>query len=97
MLRAIVAALLAGVLNLPASHTVRQPAAAKARDYRSRTIYFVVADRFHASRPWRPYVDPEHPLATNSRNCFAYACPLEEQWRRYWGGDIRGIIGRPGT
>jgi cyclomaltodextrin glucanotransferase len=96
MLRAIVAALLAGVLNLPASDTVRHPAAAKARDYRSRTIYFVVADRFHASRPWRPYVDPEHPLATNSRNCFAHACPLEEQWRRYWGGDIRGIIGRLG-
>ena len=61
-------------------------------DYRHRTIYFIVADRFHASQPFNPYVDPEHPDATNTRNCFEEACPLEEQWRRYWGGDIRGII-----
>src|SRR5262245_61166061 len=67
-------------------------AAPQARDYRARTIYFLVTDRFHAHQPYDPYVDPEHPLATNSVNCFEQPCELEEEWRRYWGGDIQGII-----
>jgi cyclomaltodextrin glucanotransferase len=61
-------------------------------DYRARTIYFLVADRFHPHQPFAPYVDPAHPDATNSLNCFEQACPDEAQWRRYWGGDIQGIV-----
>jgi glycosidase len=60
-------------------------------DYRSRTIYFIVTDRFHPRQPYDPYVDPEHPRATNSENCFETLCSSEEQWRKYWGGDIAGL------
>ncbi|MBV9170700.1 MAG: alpha amylase C-terminal domain-containing protein [Chloroflexi bacterium] len=67
-------------------------AAQPAPDYRSRTIYFLVADRFHAHEPLEPYVDPDHPDATNDVNCFEQTCPDEAQWRRYWGGDVQGII-----
>jgi glycosidase len=68
------------------SALAQQPA-----DYRSRTIYFIVTDRFHPHQPYSPYVDPEYPDATNSVNCFEAPCPEEEQWRKYWGGDITGI------
>src|SRR5438094_966960 len=61
-------------------------------DYRSRTIYFLLADRFHAHEPYQPYVDPDYPSATNSINCFTADCTQEQQWRSYWGGDIQGII-----
>jgi hypothetical protein len=65
-------------------------------DYRSRTVYFM-ADRFHLHEPWyHPYVDPEHPFATNDVNCFAESCTEEQQFRRYWGGDIQGIIQKHG-
>jgi cyclomaltodextrin glucanotransferase len=60
-------------------------------DYRSRTIYFIVTDRFHPHQPYSPYVDPQYPDATNSVNCFEVLCPAEEQWRKYWGGDINGV------
>jgi glycosidase len=70
-----------------------QETAGKAqRDYRSRTIYFLMADRFHPHQPYAPYIDPEHPLATNNVNCFVASCTEEEQFRRYWGGDIQGMI-----
>ena len=61
-------------------------------DYRSRTIYFLLADRFHAHDPYDPYVDPDYPTATNPVNCFVTDCTEEQQWRSYWGGDIQGII-----
>ena len=61
-------------------------------DYRSRTIYFLLADRFHAHDPYQPYIDPDYPTATNSVNCFITDCTDEHQWRSYWGGDIQGII-----
>jgi glycosidase len=60
-------------------------------DYRSRTIYFMVTDRFHPHQPYSPYVDPEYPDATNSVDCFSVECPEEVQWRKYWGGDIAGL------
>jgi cyclomaltodextrin glucanotransferase len=60
-------------------------------DYRSRTIYFIVTDRFHPHQPYSPYVDPEYPDATNSVDCFTVLCPAEKQWRKYWGGDIAGL------
>ncbi len=70
-------------------------AAAESRpptDYRARTIYFLMTDRFNPHQPYSPYVDPEHPFATNSVNCFVQSCTQQEQFRRYWGGDIQGII-----
>jgi glycosidase len=63
-------------------------------DYRSRTIYFLLADRFNARQPYDPYVDRDYPNATNRIDCFTHACTQEEQFRRYWGGDIQGIIQR---
>jgi hypothetical protein len=60
-------------------------------DYRSRTIYFIVTDRFHPHQPYNPYVDPEYPNATNYVNCFEVLCPAEEQWRKYWGGAFRAV------
>jgi cyclomaltodextrin glucanotransferase len=61
-------------------------------DYRSRTIYFLMTDRFNPHQPYAPYIDPEHPFATNDVNCFVQSCTEEEQFRRYWGGDIQGIV-----
>jgi cyclomaltodextrin glucanotransferase len=61
-------------------------------DYRSRTIYFLMADRFSPHQPYSPYVDPGYPSATNSVNCFIESCAQEENFRKYWGGDIQGII-----
>ena len=68
--------------------------AGEGRDYRSRTVYFLLADRFHAAAPYDPYVDPDHPDATNGVDCFRVPCRQERQWRSYWGGDIQGIIQR---
>ena len=60
-------------------------------DYRSRTIYFLLADRFNPHHPYNPYVDPMYPDATNSVDCFTQSCTEEEEFRKYWGGDIPGI------
>lgn len=59
-------------------------AAPQAADYRARTIYFLLADRFHPHQPYDPYVDPEPPEATNTVNCFEQPCAFEAEWRRYW-------------
>src|ERR1051325_2229181 len=61
-------------------------------DYRSRTIYFLLADRFNPHHPYDPYVDPMYPDATNSVDCFTQSCTEEEEFRKYWGGDIPGMI-----
>jgi cyclomaltodextrin glucanotransferase len=66
----------------------------KSSDYRARTIYFLLVDRFHPHQPCDPYVDPENPEATNTVICFEQPCVFEEEWRKYWGGDIRGILER---
>ncbi len=66
--------------------------ASSSTDYRARTVYFLLADRFHPQEPYNPYVDPEHPFANNNVNCFAIFCDQDEQYRKYWGGDIQGII-----
>jgi cyclomaltodextrin glucanotransferase len=66
--------------------------AARQGDYRSRTIYFLMTDRFHPHEPYSPYVDPDYPSATNTIDCFVRACNQEEEFRKYWGGDIQGII-----
>ncbi|MBV8358841.1 MAG: hypothetical protein JO189_13020, partial [Deltaproteobacteria bacterium] len=61
-------------------------------DYRARSIYCLLTDRFNPHMPYSPYVDPEYPDATNSVNCFVKVCTQEQQWRSYWGGDILGLI-----
>jgi cyclomaltodextrin glucanotransferase len=68
------------------------PDSSGPRDYRSRTIYFLITDRFHAHEPYAPYVDPKYPDATNSVNCFVENCTSDTEFRKYWGGDIPGVI-----
>jgi cyclomaltodextrin glucanotransferase len=64
----------------------------KVADYRSRTIYFILVDRFHDHHPaGHPYIDPQYPDATNKIDCFSNACDSNAEWRKYWGGDIQGI------
>jgi cyclomaltodextrin glucanotransferase len=70
----------------------QQSADLSQSDYRSRTIYFLLADRFNPHQPYSPYVDPLYPSATNTVNCFVESCTQEEQFRKYWGGDIQGIV-----
>jgi cyclomaltodextrin glucanotransferase len=53
-----------------------------------------MADRFNPHQPYAPYIDPEYPSATNALNCFLHPCEAEQQFRSYWGGDIKGIIQR---
>jgi cyclomaltodextrin glucanotransferase len=65
-------------------------------DYRARTIYFIVTDRFNAHHPFSPYVDPQHPDATNIVNCFLGGCRQEAEFRKYWGGDLQGVRERLG-
>lgn len=70
------------------------PTAAPLVDYRSRTIYFIVTDRFNPRAPFAPYVDPKYPDATNRIDCFTASCTTETEFRKYWGGDIAGIAAR---
>jgi len=73
-----------------------QPQPSASEDYRARTIYFLLADRFHPHQPYSPYVDPQYPDATNTVDCFVESCTDEVEFRKYWGGDIRGIIEKLG-
>jgi cyclomaltodextrin glucanotransferase len=77
---------------LATSFFVSTARADEAQDYRSRTIYFAVTDRFPAHDPLNPYVDPDYPSATNSVNCFTGNCQTEGEYRSFWGGDIAGLI-----
>ncbi len=65
-------------------------------DYRARTIYFLVTDRFNPHHPYDPYIDPDYPTATNATNCFVAVCSTEVEYRSYWGGDIPGVIEKLG-
>lgn len=80
------------VLASAAQSQQSAPGTQCSRDYRSRTIYFLMADRFNPHQPYSPYVDPEYSSATNNVNCFAESCTQEVEFRKYWGGDIKGII-----
>ncbi len=75
------------VAQPPSAQTSDKPAI----DYRARTIYFLLADRFNPHHPYDPYVDPQYPDATNPVNCFEIPCAQEQEFRSYWGGDIAGI------
>ncbi len=66
-------------------------------DYRSRTIYFILVDRFHDHHPkGHPYIDSKYPQTTNSIDCFTSHCESDAEYRKYWGGDIQGIIEKIG-
>jgi cyclomaltodextrin glucanotransferase len=53
----------------------------KSRDFRAETLYFIVTDRFHNG-------DPDNDLGDNP----ACSDPTHKNWRRYWGGDLQGIV-----
>jgi len=89
------AILIAAIIPIASLFHVANTATATAQtelDYRSRTIYFLLSDRFNPHHPYNPYVDPLFPDATNSVDCFTQGCTEEEEFRKYWGGDIQGII-----
>ncbi|GFE71303.1 alpha-amylase family glycosyl hydrolase [Chroococcus sp. FPU101] len=50
-------------------------------DFRQETIYFIVIDRFHDG-------DPDNNVGPNPE---LYDL-TQENWDRYWGGDLQGII-----
>jgi cyclomaltodextrin glucanotransferase len=79
------------LLLLSAAAPLRVVGQAPSPDYRSRTIYFLLTDRFYPHQPYDPYIDPLYPNATNSIDCFTQGCLQEEEFRKYWGGDLRGL------
>jgi cyclomaltodextrin glucanotransferase len=89
---ALSATLCAGALPNARAQEAQNAGSGEGRDYRSRTVYFAMTDRFHAHDPYEPYVDPQYPTATNTVDCFAVACTTEVQYRSFWGGDISGFI-----
>jgi cyclomaltodextrin glucanotransferase len=93
-IRSAIAILTGALLPIAALTVTTKTVTAAAQsepDYRSRTIYFLLADRFNPHHPYDPYIDPMYPDATNSIDCFTQTCTEEEEFRKYWGGDIRGI------
>lgn len=50
-------------------------------EFRQETIYFIVVDRFHDG-------DPENSAGPNP----ALYDPDRQDWNRYWGGDLQGVI-----
>jgi cyclomaltodextrin glucanotransferase len=52
-----------------------------SRDFRAETLYFIVTDRFADG-------DPENNLGANP----ACSDPSRQNWLRYWGGDLQGIL-----
>jgi cyclomaltodextrin glucanotransferase len=53
----------------------------KSRDFRAETIYFILTDRFSNG-------DPDNDLGDNAE-C---SDPSRQNWLRYWGGDLQGIL-----
>jgi len=51
------------------------------REFRDRTIYFILTDRFFDG-------DPDNDMGKNS----ALYDPTRTNWYKYWGGDLKGII-----
>ena len=90
--RGVVVQLATAFVLLGTPVALAQTASTAPADYRGRTIYFIVTDRFHPHDPYAPYIDPQYPDATNSVNCFATLCTTEVQYRSYWGGDLGGIV-----
>ena len=96
VIRYAIAILIVAIIPVAALTHLPTAAAQTEPDYRSRTIYFLLADRFNPQHPYNPYVDPMYPDATNSVDCFTQGCTEEEEFRKYWGGDIQGIIEKLG-
>ena len=56
---------------------------ARALDFRQETIYFIIVDRFYdGDKSNNPGPNPE------------LYDPAHQDWRDYWGGDLRGVIAR---
>ncbi|MFC7335857.1 alpha-amylase family glycosyl hydrolase [Haloferula chungangensis] len=51
-------------------------------EFRAETIYFLVVDRFHAGNPEKGREDDEMFDAEH------------EDWGKYWGGDLQGVLDR---
>jgi cyclomaltodextrin glucanotransferase len=49
-------------------------------EFRAETLYFIVLDRFHAGSPDKPREDDE------------MFDPDHRNWRKYWGGDLQGLL-----
>ena len=92
LLAVLTTTLCAGAIQSARADDVQNGRTDESSDYRSRTIYFALIDRFHPHDPYNPYVDPQYPNATNSVNCFTGNCDTEVEYRSFWGGDILGFI-----
>ena len=53
-------------------------------EFRAETIYFLVLDRFASGNPGKERVDDDMFDAT------------QEDWHKYWGGDLQGVIDKLG-
>lgn len=51
-------------------------------EFRAETIYFLVLDRFSVGNPHKDREDDKMFDATH------------QDWRKYWGGDLQGVIDR---
>jgi len=60
----LTAVLCAGALHGRREDNSQNAGAGKSGDYRSRTIYVALTDRFHRHDPYQPYIDPQYPNAT---------------------------------
>jgi len=49
-------------------------------EFRAETIYFIVLDRFAEGKPLKPREEDE------------MYDPSHEDWNKYWGGDLQGLI-----
>ena len=92
LLAVLTTTLCAGAIQSARADDVQNGRMDDSSDYRSRTIYFALIDRFHPHDPYNPYVDPQYPNATNSVNCFTGNCDTEVEYRSFWGVDIPGFI-----
>jgi cyclomaltodextrin glucanotransferase len=53
----------------------------RAIEFRQETLYFIIVDRFHDGDPNNN--EGPHPVLYD---------PTRQQWGKYWGGDLQGII-----
>lgn len=49
-------------------------------EFRGEVIYFIVVDRFHDGDPKNSEID---------KNLYN---PARQDWGKYWGGDLQGVV-----
>lgn len=65
-----------------------------ADDFRARTTYFMFVDRFsNGDMSNDKGFNPMGSIAADATDPFHLNAPVS-QWRKYWGGDIQGIINK---